>query len=286
MSTPRLLLCTDMDRTVVPNGAAPEDPRARPRLAALCARPEVQLAYVTGRHAALTQEAIRDYDRPAPDWAITDVGSKLYRCETRPWMDCTDWSAEIGRDWRGQSHAEVVRLLAGLPDLELQPPERQGEFKVSFFTSPDANADALRAAVHARLQPSGVEASLVWSVDEAAGMGLFDVLPRRATKRHAVEFLQRKLGLDDRSVVFAGDSGNDLPVLESAVQSVLVANASDEIKRTAQARAEQLGHADRLYIACGAGLGMNGNYAAGVLEGVWHFAPAFQPALSTTEDQK
>ncbi len=35
----------------------------------------------------------------------------------------------------------------------------------------------------------------------------------------------RQQGFDDGNTVFAGDSGNDVPVLVSAVPSVLVANA-------------------------------------------------------------
>lgn len=64
MAEARLLLCTDMDRTVIPNGAAPEDTAARPRLRAFCARPEVTLVYVTGRDQALVKEAITTYALP------------------------------------------------------------------------------------------------------------------------------------------------------------------------------------------------------------------------------
>ena len=48
----RLLLCTDLDRTLIPNGPQPESPGARDRFAALAGSPHVVLAYVTGRHRA------------------------------------------------------------------------------------------------------------------------------------------------------------------------------------------------------------------------------------------
>jgi hypothetical protein len=73
--------------------------------------------------------------------------------------------------------------------------------------------------------------------------------------------------------VFAGDSGNDLDVLASRVPSVLVANASDEVKARACALAEDDGTSDFLYLAGRGVFGMNGNYAAGVLEGLTHFLP-------------
>ncbi len=43
--------------------------------------------------------------------------------------------------------------------------------------------------------------------------------------------------------------------------------------------AEILGNADLLHLAKGGVLGMNGNYAAGILEGVLHFHPAWEKAL-------
>ena len=54
----RLLICTDLDRTLLPNGVQPESPGARRRFAALASRPEVTLVYVTGRHRALVEQAI------------------------------------------------------------------------------------------------------------------------------------------------------------------------------------------------------------------------------------
>jgi hypothetical protein len=61
-----------------------------------------------------------------------------------------------------------------------------------------------------------------------------------------------------------------------------VNNASAEIKSLAYQLASDSGQLDQLYIAHDDGpLGMNGNYSAGVLQGVWHFAPAFRPSLQT-----
>ena len=119
----------------------------------------------------------------------------------------------------------------------------------------------------------------MWSIDEPAGIGLLDVLPGNASKLHAVDFLRQQLGFTLDEVLFAGDSGNDLAVLASAIPAVLVANAAPEVKDTAQKQAQDNGHASALYLASGRNSGMNGNYAAGILEGVWHFAPALREQL-------
>ena len=81
-------------------------------------------------------------------------------------------------------------------------------------------------------------------------------------------------------MLFAGDSGNDLPVLASEIPSVLVKNARPEVKRQAQEQAEATGQDGHLYLAHGGILGMNGNYAAGILEGVAHFHPEYAGWLS------
>ena len=55
--------------------------------------------------------------------------------------------------------------------------------------------------------------------------------------------------------------------------AVLVANAQPQVRDLAVKLAREGGHAAQLYIAQGGFHGMNGNYAAGILEGVAHFHP-------------
>ncbi len=124
------------------------------------------------------------------------------------------------------------------------------------------------------MKDANVAASILWSVDEPKNIGLLDVLPEHATKLHAIEFLQRKLDYQLDEVIFAGDSGNDLPVLTSQIPSVLVDNASAEIKQAAVELSKHNGHAEALFLAK-SHRDNEGNYAAGVLQGVAHFAPHF-----------
>jgi len=46
----RLLLCTDLDRTLLPNGSELESEQARKNFDQLIKHPQVTLVYVTGRH--------------------------------------------------------------------------------------------------------------------------------------------------------------------------------------------------------------------------------------------
>lgn len=268
-----LLICSDLDRTLLPNGAAPESPEARPRLRALAARPEVMLAYVSGRHEALLRAAIAEYGLPVPDYAIGDVGTTIYAVEGDRWRPWSEWSEHIAPDWGGATHGDLAGLFRDLAPLRLQEPGKQNRFKLSYYTAPQRDDDLL-AEMADRLEAQGVRASLIWSLDEPAGVGLLDVLPASATKLHAVEFLMARRGFSPENTVFAGDSGNDLPVVASGrLRSILVRNADPLVVAEAEAALARRGCADRLYVARGGFRGMNGNYSAGVLEGVAHHYP-------------
>ena len=81
----RILICTDLDRTLLPNGKQPESPGARAAFTRLVSRPEVTLAYVSGRHRSLVEDAIMEYGLPLPDWVIGDVGTTIYHVRTGEW---------------------------------------------------------------------------------------------------------------------------------------------------------------------------------------------------------
>lgn len=263
-----LLLCTDLDRTLIPNGPQPESPAARERFRHLVGSDAVTLAYVSGRHRALIEQAIAEFDLPQPDYAIADVGSSIYQVDSGGWRQWDQWDAHIAPDWRGLSHDALHGLLDDFPALTLQEADKQNRHKLSYYVPLETDSLQLKAAMEAKLQQAGIGANLIWSIDDLAQVGLLDILPARANKLHAIHFLMQQLGFSGQNTVFAGDSGNDLDVLLSDIPAVLVANADVEVKASAaQARK------DILYLACGDYLGMNGNYSAGILEGVAHFQP-------------
>ena len=264
----RFLLCTDLDRTLIPNGKQPESPQAMERFRKLVKCPEVTLAYVTGRHRALIEQAIAEHDLPLPDFAIADVGTTIYRIAPGDWHHSDEWDAQIAPDWHGLTHDELYRLLSVFPALRLQEKEKQNRHKLSFYVPLETDAKRLLQEMDGRLKFSGINANLIWSIDEKAALGLLDVLPASANKLHAIRFLMQQRSFDLEDTVFAGDSGNDLDVLLSSIPAVLVANADDEVKRLAEQA-----HKGTLYIAEGGYLGMNGNYSAGILEGIAHYRP-------------
>jgi hypothetical protein len=83
----------------------------------------------------------------------------------------------------------------------------------------------------------------------------------------------RQEQFSEDQTVFAGDSGNDLDVLTSGLQAILVKNAMDEVRKEAVEVLSDKHMMHRLYLPKGNFWDMNGNYAAGVIEGLVHFRP-------------
>lgn len=269
----RLLLCTDLDRTLLPNGPQAESSGARDKFRQLALQPGVTLVYVTGRDRKLVEDAIDEYRLPQPDYVIADVGSTIYEIQQHDWRHLDKWQQEISPDWAGRSHDDMHSLFSSSLLLKLQEDTKQNTYKLSYYVPLEADHETLMSEMHSKLVNMKIRASLIWSIDELAGTGLLDVLPASANKRHAIEFLMKQLGFDLSNTVFAGDSGNDLAVLTSPIRSVLVANASADVRDEAKQMALNLGEMDALYFAHGGFLGMNGNYSAGILEGVAHYMP-------------
>jgi len=264
----RFLLCTDMDRTLIPNGEQPESPAARTKFKRLVMREEITLAYVTGRHRALIEKAIADYDLPFPDFAIADVGTTIFQVDKSEWKLSEEWDETIAADWHGLTHDSLYALLSVFPALRLQEKEKQGRHKLSFYVPIDTDHKRLLNEMHARLDNSDIKANLIWSIDEKEKRGLLDILPVSANKLHAIRFLMQKTGFSQDNALFAGDSGNDMDVLLSGIPSVLVGNAGAEVQSAAKSASQ-----GSLYVAKGNYLGMNGNYSAGILEGAAHYWP-------------
>ena len=268
----RILISTDLDGTLIPDGRVSESPHARERFARLVCRPEVTLAYVTGRHKALVEEAIGDFSLPIPQLVIADVGATIYDVDPGNWRPWVSWERLLAEQWPAGTAAELSRLVRGASGLRPQEESKQAEFKVSFYLEEGADSREILADVEARLSRLETPARLIFSRD-SKGTGLLDLLPPAANKLSALEFILEREGLRSDSCVFSGDSGNDLEVLASHVPAVLVANASSEVEAEARELAAARGHSDSLYIAQGGLLGMNGNYASGILEGLVHFLP-------------
>ncbi len=271
----KILICCDLDRTVIPNGHQPESPEARPLFRFLAGMSGLYLAYVTGRRKELIHDAITDFYLPVPDFAVGDVGTTIYSIENGSWTEIKEWDQAIAHDWKGMSADRLREIFEDLSDLVLQEEVQQNRRKLSYYVDETSLTDELIERMERRIKGEGLKATIIRSIDEARHIGLIDVIPESATKYHGVRFLMERFGFPEKQTLFAGDSGNDIPALTSGLQAVLVNNARDEVKEQAGTMVTERGLGDMLYVAAGDFLGMNGNYSAGVLEGIVHYYPEF-----------
>ena len=268
------LLCTDLDRTLLPNGPQAESPLARPLLRHWLQHSGTRLAFVSGRRLDLQLAAIQKYDLPLPHHIIADVGASLYDLGPTGWVPNAAWHQQLSLSWQGQTWRDILPLLTDLPGLQPQDEADQADHKLSFNVADPGLRSALLPTVSQRLQAAGLRCDLIWSVDETSDIGLLDVMAAGATKLGTVRCLASDAQLPPSAILCAGDSGNDLPLLTSEFPAVLVANATDAVRAETSDAAAATGHPSQLHVAQGGFLGMNGCYAAGILEGIAHFFPA------------
>jgi sucrose-6F-phosphate phosphohydrolase len=276
----KILICSDLDRTLIPNGLQQESAHARPVLRRLAENANIYLAYVSGRDKQLILDAIEEFYLPMPDYAIGDVGTTLYRVINGTWQLADDWSDEIGKDWNRLNWQELAEFLEDMDEIRLQELEKQSRYKLSFYTDQHLDRQRLIKDIRIALDGKGVRANIIWSVDEISANGLLDIIPARANKLHAIRFLMQQEQFAEDRTVFAGDSGNDLDVLTSGLQAILVKNAMAEVRKIAVETLTAKNMMHRLYLPEGNFYWTNGNYAAGVLEGLVHFFPETEKLIA------
>ncbi len=194
----------------------------------------------TGRSFAEARAVLAQWHLPEPDAFIVDVGTRILRPAAHGgWQTCAAFTAALDQDW---DRAAVRAAIAPL-GICAQPVVTEGAHKLSFFG--DA-ADA--AAIRAALAQAGLAARVVFSHGR-----LIDVLSPGGGKAAAIAAYAAGLGLTLDDCIAAGDSGNDLDMLDACGFAIVVANASDELA-TLAAR-PGLHRATR-------------NHAAGVIEGL------------------
>ena len=269
----KILICSDLDRTIIPNGYQEESAHARPVFRQIAEHANIHLTYVTGRDKQLIIDAIEEFYLPLPDYAIGDVGTTFYRIINGNWQLSDEWSDEISQDWKGLNWEGLAGYFEDMQDVRLQEFEKQSRHKLSFYTDQDVNQPHLKEKIRLVLMQKGLRANIIWSVDEISSNGLLDIIPARANKLHAIQFLVKQEQFSEDNTVFAGDSRNDLDVLTSGLRAILVKNATDVVRKEAVETLSAKHMMHRLYFPEGNYWGMNGNYAAGVLEGLVHFFP-------------
>ncbi|MEL7303207.1 MAG: HAD-IIB family hydrolase, partial [Pseudomonadota bacterium] len=209
------LLVSDIDSTLV------GDPAALTRFGNWQARADDYcFAIATGRSLHSALDVLRRARAPAPAVLVTAVGSEIYYADDanmRTLRADDDWSAWIAEGWEPRAIAEMIATHFR---FERQPVVDQGRFKLSYFVPSREAATSVRQALYVARLP----ATAVYSHGE-----FLDILPPRASKGEALRYLADRFGVPADRTLAAGDSGNDLAMLEVAGRGIVVANHTDEL---------------------------------------------------------
>jgi len=156
------------------------------------------LGILSGRSLPAARQRFGELLLPEPKVWITGAGTEIhYGQEIEPDLF---WSAQIGVDW---DRAGVESALADLTaHIELQRPEQQGSFKLS-YTIRDAGEEILpliRQRLRQRHQAARPQLRCHW---------FLDVLPLRASRSEAIRFLALRWGLPlEQMLVVASEQGD------------------------------------------------------------------------------
>lgn len=279
----KYLLCTDLDRTLIPNGPQSVSEKALPTFQALVSNEKVLLAYVSGRDIQRICDAIEEHGLPMPHYIIADVGSSIYTNNNGSWELLDSWRALMEGQWPMYS---AQALSEGLPEFQhicMQQANQQGQFKLSFEVAPSSKVDIDLKTLENYLQTLARDYSKrdlsfayksIVSIDETKDEALIDVVPKLAGKLSAINSLIVHVRIPLSHAYFSGDSGNDEDVLLSNINACIVANATNEFKQALLEQAPKMINQDTLYFADGSlNAELNGNYSAGIVEGFIHYFP-------------
>lgn len=206
---------------------------------------EIGFGVATGRSIDSAVEILKEIDFIMPDVIISSVGSEIYYRSGKEYIYSSSWDSHIQNLWRPK---KIKELLRNYPYLEMQVPENQRKFKVSYNLDGSENTiDEAREI----LRVNNIKCNLILSHNMYV-----DLLPYRASKGRAIRYLSYRWNIPLDSILVGGDSGNDEDMLTGELLGVVVGNHSKELSKLKGRR--------RVYFA-------KKNYALGVIEGIEHY---------------
>jgi HAD superfamily hydrolase (TIGR01484 family) len=206
ISEKEFILATDLDGTFL-GGTEPQRRGLYDWIEGNRAR--VGLIFVTGRDPSFIHDLTRNQGVPRPDYVIGDVGTTIAEMDHNHIVTpIEELEREIAEAW-GDASMRVQFALSGAKGLKLQ--SSLFRYRLSYDMDP-AQFD-------------------LKTVDIVADMGFdtivsddrfFDVLPRGVSKGPSLVRLLAHLNIESRRVLVAGDTMNDLSMLQLGLPAVAV----------------------------------------------------------------
>lgn len=233
------LLVTDIDNTLI------GDETSMIKLFDLLEENKAQIAWgvATGRSIELTLKVMTEYSIPMPDILICSVGTEIYYGPNLR-ID-KGWQQHISQHWQPE---QIKEALNSLKFLTFQEAEGQRSHKISYYLE---DKDDRLSIVNETLEFEGLQCRVVYSHGQ-----FLDILPLKASKGKAIDYVRYKYEFSPRNVMVAGDSGNDEDMISGHSRGLVVKNYNGEL--------EHLKNKANIFFS-------EKEYAAGIVDGLKHY---------------
>jgi len=235
-----LVLATDLDGTFL---GGSEDERLE-LYRKLEERDDVLLIFVTGRDVDFIRELVAQPHMPVPRYIVGDVGTSVYDVAA-DFVPVHALEADVKARWNDANEA-VMAMLDGEPGLELQVKANPFRHRVSYFYKPEE----LRPETIRKIEDAGFDCLTSDNL-------YLDVLPKGVAKGPTLRRMVDAFALPQEKVLTAGDTMNDLSMLDCGLKAVAVGNSEERLFNA-------LPQAPHIYRSRGHG-------CAGILEAIYHF---------------
>ncbi|MEE4243103.1 MAG: HAD-IIB family hydrolase [Desulfopila sp.] len=239
LTTVSRLMVTSIDNTLIGDDASMRT------LFQLLQQHQHELAWglATGRSLELALEVMTEYDIPIPDVLICSVGTEIYYGPDFR-MD-KGWQKQLSYQWKPEA---IKKALADFDFLVFQEAEGQRNYKISYYLE---EKDNRLASIQQKLAEQRLRCNVIYTHGQ-----FLDIVPLRASKGRAIDYLGYKYEFSPRYVMVAGDSGSDEDMVSGKTRGLVVANHSEEIER--------LKGKTNIYFS-------PEGYAAGIIDGLYQY---------------
>lgn len=199
-----MVLATDLDGTFLGGESTDQE-----SLYALINRNKnIQLVFVSGRGLPSILPLFEDPLMPKPDFIICDVGATIVKGSSLEAVEPIQ--SLIEKRWPGSERVtERLSTVQGLVRQEV-PQQR----RCSYFYNEQTNIGDLKERVRE------LNCDLILSAGKFA-----DVLPKGINKGHSLQLLAQQYQMNQKNILVAGDTFNDLSLFKSGYMGVVVGNA-------------------------------------------------------------
>lgn len=233
------LLITDIDNTLLGDMESLQE-----LIELINSNDNIAFGVASGRTINSIVNILKKWKVPLPNIFISSVGAEIYY--SKRLVRDKSWDKHISYRWYPSKIKEIMETVKG---VRMQPALTQRPHKISYYMNPKVAPS--REVLLKILRNKKIYANVIYSHNK-----YIDILPIRASKGYAIRYISIKWGIPLDRILVAGDSGNDIEMLQGNTLAVVVGNYSDEI--------EHLKSEHRIYFS-------KEKFAKGIIDGIKYY---------------